>query len=192
MGHFNRIPSKLRGPQGNPGPRGPGAFNWRDDWQADAAYEKNDCVHYKGGSYISKIDNNTAKPSERDYWGILALPGSPGINGQRGLQGPPGRDSQVPGPPGPRGPEGPAGKDGKDGESIQGPPGKDGKDGVGTPGPAGKDGRSFQWRSNWNQRVYYEVGDVVKHQNVLWICVKPHSNQPMPSSYWEVFLDPRA
>lgn len=194
MAHFNATSRKTRGPQGKQGERGPGAFDFKGDWQPNTSYEKNDVVHFQGGGYISLKDHNSHTPvpcKHSEVWGCLCIPGTPGLNGLRGLEGPKGKDSEVPGPEGRQGPPGKDGRDGKDAVGTQGPPGSDGKDGVGIQGPPGKDGCSFRWKSAWNQRAYYEAGDVVKYLNVLWICLQAHSNQPMPSSYWDVFLDLR-
>lgn len=59
----------------------------------------------------------------------------------------------------------------------------------GEPGPPGNNGTSFRWLGQWNSRRDYQEGDVVKSNNRVWICIKPHSNQDVTNeSYWDLML----
>lgn len=45
------------------------------DWKCENTYNVNHVVYYKGGSYVSKLDSNSALPTDDDNWQIIAHSG---------------------------------------------------------------------------------------------------------------------
>lgn len=57
------------------------SLDYEGDWNDSSEYELNDVVSYNGGSYVSKVCDNTASPTDTDNWGVIALPGAVGVYG---------------------------------------------------------------------------------------------------------------
>ena len=52
------------------------SFDYKDDWECEESYDKNDVVSFHGSSYISKVCNNSAAPTDECKWGLLARKGA--------------------------------------------------------------------------------------------------------------------
>ena len=160
----------LPGPEGPPGPPG-SPFVAKGEWDPDTYYDTYDTVIHEGISYYN------------------ASPGS--LN-----QGPP--DATWDDPPelvwgmlggGPEGPEGPEGPQGDPGEGVPAG-GSTGQVLIKTTGTdydaewadSAGGGGGMAWAGAWDDTATYIEGDVVSHDDGLWIATAPIAAGATPGS----------
>lgn len=61
-----------------PGPPGPKGIEWRGAWDGAVAYQKDDAVSYRGGSYIALKPSTGEPPTNAEFWGVLSAKGTDG------------------------------------------------------------------------------------------------------------------
>lgn len=53
-------------------------FNYKNEWQPNIRYYKNNIVTYEGNTYIAKVENINQLPTNEDIWGMIAKKGDKG------------------------------------------------------------------------------------------------------------------
>lgn len=96
LGVVSLVGSGAGGPQGIPGPVGPGGLTWSGLWSATSSYSINYAVGYASASWwcilgVTGATGNDSPDIDTTHWALLAAQGSPGPQGgqgEHGLDGP--------------------------------------------------------------------------------------------------------
>ena len=83
-------PGEPGGP-GEPGEPGPPGMVWQGEWKEIIGYEPMDAVQYEGSSYICIKTSLGKKPTNKEYWELIAAAGEKGKEGKEGPAGPQGQ-----------------------------------------------------------------------------------------------------
>lgn len=143
---------------------------------------------------------DTGERGEKGEQGEQGQKGEQGQDGTNGKDGKDGKDG-INGKDGAKGEKGNTGEAGKDGRNgTNGTNGIDGKDGLngekgadGLNGLDGSDGISFNFKSDWQEEVVYQLNDVVRLEKALFLALRETEERPIDelgevAEDWELFL----